>query len=672
LGDVISIAVEFATAGLKKGSDEIKQAVQSVGRTVDGIGKTLKRAVSQIIGVGSAFAIISKAVSTFMSQNEQLSQKMSAAWTALGNLLGPIITQIIEWVTSAISYFLAFLKLLGVTSKSASELSKSAKKGGGELAKTVAGFDELNKLQDNNGSGSQTLSDKEPTEFMKQIQELIAGKKWRELGQTIMGKVHEFLVGLPGKLSELIGQVDWKEIGNAIREFIKGIFDGIDIGEIILAWSDFFHNLWNAFLDFLWGLMSDDTENEPPIIKSLRELGDKVHALIEKIVEIWNTKLRPALEEIWHTYLEPIVNWLIEIGLPKIIDAIGFAVDRLAELLNGDINIFEFFFEVVGRVIGTFVDLIVNLLSKVDWDQLWSDFKKGLSDGWDKVVKWYEETFFEDGKFTMKKFFDGILDNLKNVATWIVENIFNPFIDGFLSAFGLNGTKGKLDEIGGQAIEDFFGGLKDKWHSVYEWAEKAVDKFLSIFKFDWKLPDLKLPHITVAWEPTGSFAQFFGVTALPHLGVEWYARGGIVDGATLIGAGENGKEAIVPLERNTEWINMVAKGLVDRLKANDMTFSKVGQNITALHDIADTVAFRMPALASGSVVPYSVSASGGVNSPNADNSEILRLLAELYEVLASIAEGMDDFQFVAYFDDLRALAKRITREQKRQQVAEGR
>ena len=39
--------------------------------------------------------------------------------------------------------------------------------------------------------------------------------------------------------------------------------------------------------------------------------------------------------------------------------------------------------------------------------------------------------------------------------------------------------------------------------------------------------------------------------SIPYLSIEWYATGGIVDGPTLIGAGEAGPEAIVPL--NAFW-----------------------------------------------------------------------------------------------------------------------
>ena len=41
----------------------------------------------------------------------------------------------------------------------------------------------------------------------------------------------------------------------------------------------------------------------------------------------------------------------------------------------------------------------------------------------------------------------------------------------------------------------------------------------------------------------------------------WAARGGIIDSSTLIGigAGEAGREAILPLERNTGWMDTLAE-----------------------------------------------------------------------------------------------------------------
>lgn len=139
-------------------------------------------------------------------------------------------------------------------------------------------------------------------------------------------------------------------------------------------------------------------------------------------------------------------------------------------------------------------------------------------------------------------------------------------------------------------IVDKFQGLKTKLSGI-------VDRIKNLFNFQFQLPQLRLPHIKVQWQDAGALAQFFGLTKIPHLSVAWYARGGIVDGATLIGAGEAGKEAIVPLERNTQWVTMVANELAD-IMFDRMTDKFAGLNM------------RMPAVAGGFVAPPNAFSSG--------------------------------------------------------------
>lgn len=139
-------------------------------------------------------------------------------------------------------------------------------------------------------------------------------------------------------------------------------------------------------------------------------------------------------------------------------------------------------------------------------------------------------------------------------------------------------------------IVDKFQGLKTKLSGI-------VDQIKNLFNFQFQLPQLRLPHIQVQWQDAGALAQFFGLAKIPHLSVSWYARGGIVDGATLIGAGEAGKEAIVPLERNTQWVTMVANELAD-IMFDRMTDKFAGLNM------------RMPAVAGGFVAPPNAFSSG--------------------------------------------------------------
>ena len=88
-------------------------------------------------------------------------------------------------------------------------------------------------------------------------------------------------------------------------------------------------------------------------------------------------------------------------------------------------------------------------------------------------------------------------------------------------------------------------GMMDKVTTPFK---KAVDKIKSFFPINVGkiMSNLKLPKFSVS----GGKAPFGigGKGSLPKFNVVWNAEGAIVDGATLIGAGEAGREAIVPLD----------------------------------------------------------------------------------------------------------------------------
>ena len=67
---------------------------------------------------------------------------------------------------------------------------------------------------------------------------------------------------------------------------------------------------------------------------------------------------------------------------------------------------------------------------------------------------------------------------------------------------------------------------------------------------------LKLPHFSVK----GGKAPFGigGKGSLPHISVKWYAQGGIFDAPSVIGVGERGAEAVVPLDRLWDKLDAIA------------------------------------------------------------------------------------------------------------------
>lgn len=108
----------------------------------------------------------------------------------------------------------------------------------------------------------------------------------------------------------------------------------------------------------------------------------------------------------------------------------------------------------------------------------------------------------------------------------------------------INGLKPILNVVKG-----IFDGIKNAIKNPIETAKNivkgAISKIASIINgAKLALPKFKLPHFKIDGGelPWG----IGGKGRAPHISVDWYAKGGFVNGATLIGAGEAGPEMILP------------------------------------------------------------------------------------------------------------------------------
>lgn len=74
------------------------------------------------------------------------------------------------------------------------------------------------------------------------------------------------------------------------------------------------------------------------------------------------------------------------------------------------------------------------------------------------------------------------------------------------------------------------------------------------------IPKPKLPHINV-----GSKSMLGGLVSIPTFSIDWYATGGIATGASVVGVGEKGDEAIVPLS-NKHRMKPFATAVADMMR----------------------------------------------------------------------------------------------------------
>lgn len=144
----------------------------------------------------------------------------------------------------------------------------------------------------------------------------------------------------------------------------------------------------------------------------------------------------------------------------------------------------------------------------------------------------------------------GPVKNAFNTIKTTVTNVFNAIksiISGAVNAINtiITGVRTGIDTARGifnsirDTVTSVFDGIRNKVTSV-------VDTIKGIFNFSWSLPHISLPHFAVS-PPGWKFGDLLK-GSIPSLSIQWYAKGGVFDAPSVIGVGEAGPEAVVPLD----------------------------------------------------------------------------------------------------------------------------
>lgn len=777
MGDVITLVVNMNKKGFERGCTELRGAINSLSGTAKKMADGMKGVIPSIIGVGSAFGILTKAASTFMSQNVALTRQMEAVWTALGNLIGPIVEQLVSWVVTAVSYLISFLNLLGITSKTASQLSKKAQGATGDLQKTIAGFDELNVLQQNQGA---SLPNLDPKEWMSELADLLKSGQFAEAGRY-----------LAAKLNEMIENIDWVGIGKKLAYCFKGVidflgnfirdFDAHRLGELVATMinqilnidtssEDTWRNLgeilvakFTLVFDFLTGFLEElDTTAlakavSGTLIGAIEAISDSIatadwkkigenignffakidwEGIAKAIWEAFTTALAGA-SDLW----DGLPDWLQDIALGlaaikvastgitffsnlvtmidsirnldavglfgklgevvayvatgcgtlneamvTVFGAIGTTVAGIGSIVTGAITAVVNFFDMlkegfswlneilmvigialtaVGAIIlgapATITGIIAAIVAAV------ATAIVVIKQNWESIKKWFGETCTAIGQF-FSELWTGVVqfatDAWTNIGT-LASNCISGLQNGWQNfrTFILNMWTGIVSGVKG-AINSIIGCVNGMISAVVS-GVNAVSSTLNRIRID--IPSW-VPGIGGA--TLGFNMPIFSAPQIPYLekgGVLKKGQVGILEG--------KGGEAVVPLERNTEWINKMADAFMARVQAGNYDLTGNAKTLAALEAIAERVSYRTPTVAKGEILPYNVDTpkNGGSGLDDTLTLEVLQQILEKLELLDDIAALLDNMQFVADFgDNIRALARKITKEQKRDKISEGR
>lgn len=221
------------------------------------------------------------------------------------------------------------------------------------------------------------------------------------------------------------------------------------------------------------------------------------------------------------------------------------------------------------------VDKVVKAVKKFFVD-LWN----GIKNTFKNVGSWFKEKFTAakngvvNAWSSVKGFFSKCWSGIKNAFS----NVKNWFRDKFNSAKTAvtnvwNGITGFFKGVYTK-VKNTFANVKN---AIFAPFKTAIDKVKGLFnKLKLKFPNIKLPHFSVS--PKGWKIGDLLKGSIPKLGIEWYAEGGILkkptifgmNGGQLLGGGEAGYEAVLPIDRLQGYISAAVNRNVRGLDISEL------------------------------------------------------------------------------------------------------
>jgi phage-related protein len=356
-----------------------------------------------------------------------------------------------------------------------------------------------------------------------------------------------------------------------------------------------------------------------PINTALTEFAAKILDEITPILTQFMEEHGPAITETLDkvaTAIGNVLSWLIDNW--DLVSTIGTIILAIAAALTvfstvmGIVNAVMMASPVTWIVLAIVAAIAALVAIIVVVIKYWDEIKAATLAVWEAIKNAVQAAID-----WIVGFFKGLIDFVKENWQALLLMLVNPFagafkllydncegfrnmIDNFIAkvkdviAKGFNIVKEKIiqpiknafDSVK-QTFSNIFNTIKDKLNAARDFVKGIIDKIKSFFNFKVELPKIKLPHFAI--KPSGWQLGDLLKGSIPSLGIEWYAEGGVFESPTLFshgtslgGLGEDGAEAIVPLEKNTEWLDRIAEMLNEKqgsqpivLQVDGKTFAQI-------------------------------------------------------------------------------------------------
>ena len=330
------------------------------------------------------------------------------------------------------------------------------------------------------------------------INGFVGALDWSLVGSTIGEGINTALIFA----NTLLITIDWGMIGRSLATGLNSAVNVIDwpaVGSLVC-------NGFNSIIDLLYDFVStfDFTNLGESIgtaittaIKGIKwskggaTIGLSMSGLLDTFIAFVDTT---DFAQIGQSIVNAVGGFFENLSWGSIGESLSGAFKALLDFISGTVSgvswdkvpkyiidaIKDFFTgfdwsgvsESLGKLLGSAVKGALDLVGSI-WDML----KKS----WGNLSDFFNVYIQNAGEDIIAGLWNGIKNALKNCGTWIKNNLFQPFIDGFKTAFQIHSPSREMQTMGGYIVEGLISGISGKFSGcqakVLEWAGKIKDWF---------------------------------------------------------------------------------------------------------------------------------------------------------------------------------------------------
>lgn len=398
-------------------------------------------------------------------------------------------------------------------------------------------------------------------------------RHWEDVTNAVKKFFNENIAPRLNKIAEAWDTIK-ESIKNALPpevvEFIQNAFS--KIGEILQNIGESIGTLFEWLGAHIFDLISG------PIIGSISTLISAIQGFVQvvsgvvqivsgvvgAIVKLFSGDLKGAWESVKQIgkgiedVFSGMYNATIGVVVNFVKDIISWFTDLWDELVGHSIvpdmvnAIINWFKKLPSAVLNVIINLVNNVVQK--FKDMFTSVKTAVQSGWSTIKSWFSSNVAP--KFTASYWLNKF-DTIRAGAATKVEAVRNAIQNGWgtiknwfsnnvAPKFTISYWADKFSAIG--------SGMKSALNGVISAVERAVNAIVGrINTLHWTVP---------SWVPIlggKSWGFNFSYVSIPRL-----AKGGIATSSTIANIGEAGREAVLPLDKNTEWMDALANRIAAR------------------------------------------------------------------------------------------------------------